>query len=150
MFPYALYAVALLGDAVIFGLVAVISLVVFRRPHRISSFISAACGIGFGSLFLIPPYVAARARTPQDHLRAAYAFANRAQFFPDDSAAWRHLLIAAEGGLAEAQFAVGEAYLYRHHGITRDRAEARRWLSAAAQQGHIGATRDLPNVDTIP
>ena len=156
--PFTLFALLsgltaplLLGIGVLFSLPALLSLVGFRRAHWLSLWIAGASLAAFFLIFFVPVWVAAaRAQTPSDHLRVGEAFAQRGQLFGNDSKAFEHYLTAANGGDAEAQNRVGEAYLFRHYGVQRDLEQARRWLSAAASSGNVRASKMLKNVDTVP
>lgn len=102
-------------------------------------------------IVVYPRIIAFRAHTPQEHMIAARTLAADWRIpFHSERAAWPHYLLAAEGGIADAECAVGMAYLYRHYGAPFDRAQARRWLEAAASHGSIQAQRELQTVDTVP
>jgi TPR repeat protein len=148
---WALFAPMLLGYGIIFSLPSFMALTVYRKIHWKSAFISI---VSFGLLLLIyfvPVWVISfRAVSPQDNLRAGDAYCNRGQLLGNNSKAWQHYLIAANGGDSEAQSRVGEAYLYGHYGIRRDRELARHWLSTAAHNGHSRAATVLKDVDSVP
>jgi uncharacterized protein len=61
---------------------------------------------------------------------------------PDMAVAIESYLGAAEAGFAPAQHRLGQIYLYGQ-GVNQNLREARRWFSAAAQQGHAAAARHL-------
>ena len=57
------------------------------------------------------------------------------------------LRVAADGGFPIAQAELGEMY-FRGHGVDRDLAEARRWLTLAARADYPRAKLDLFHLDT--
>lgn len=59
---------------------------------------------------------------------------------PDNAMHW--LRLAAEGGIAEARFELGN-YLYRGTHVKGDRAQALDWWRRAAQQGYLPAQQNL-------
>ncbi|OIQ86487.1 putative beta-lactamase HcpC precursor [mine drainage metagenome] len=61
---------------------------------------------------------------------------------PDMAVAIESYLGAAEAGFAPAQHRLGQIYLYGQ-GVNQNLREARRWFSAAAQQGHAAAAKHL-------
>jgi TPR repeat protein len=102
-------------------------------------------------IFFVPVWTAAaRAKTPLDHRFVAEAYASRGQLFGNRAQALAHYLIAAQGGDAEAQSRVGEAYLFRHYGLAPDTAKARQWLTAAASNGHSEAAQLLKSMEGTP
>ena len=142
----------LIADCFIYLLALAFSVTVLRRPNWPCLGASVTLMLFFVGAFVVRPTVLGRtAQTPEQHLRAVRAYSD-SSLLPRhyDSAIWRHYLAAAHAGSAEAQYAVGLAYLHQHFGVARDHAEARQWLSASARQQHIGAIRELPHVDTIP
>ena len=64
-----------------------------------------------------------------------------------DAMAW--LRRAAEHGNADAQTALGKLYLTGYDTVGQDVAEADRWLSAAASQGHPEAVKSLEEVNRL-
>jgi hypothetical protein len=142
----------LIADCFIYLLALAFSVTVLRRPNWPCFGAFVALLLFFLGAFVVRPAVLGRtAQTAEQHLRAVRAYSD-SSLLPrqHDSAIWRHYVAAAQSGSAEAQYAVGLAYLHQHFGVRRDRAEARHWLTASAQQQHIGAIRELPHVDTIP
>lgn len=65
---------------------------------------------------------------------------------PDCATAREHWRAAADAGLAAAQFALATAYEYGHGGAS-DKEEARRWLRAAAAQGHAPSLARLGELE---
>ncbi len=66
---------------------------------------------------------------------------------PEDSAeALMWLKRAAKGGVAEAQYTLGETYRRGSPSTPADEAEAITWYRAAARQGHAGAQQQLEGI----
>ena len=51
--------------------------------------------------------------------------------------------LAAENGMAEAQYTLGETYLWGRHGLQQSNELAHHWLQAAAEQGTKDALQRL-------
>jgi TPR repeat protein len=140
----------LLGVCLLFSVPAALSI---RSPHlHWPSVGICACSLSVLMLiFFIPVWVAAaRAQTPADHRLVAEAYALRGQFLSNDSEAFEHYLISAQGGDVEAQRRVGEAYLFCHFGVAYDMSKARQWLTAAAGNGDSGAAQLLKSIEGTP
>ena len=73
---------------------------------------------------------------------ADYEQGVNAAFDGDYATAYREFSIAAEEGLALAQYNLGILY-FTGRGVERDADEAYRWTSAAAEQGHVAAQFNL-------
>jgi hypothetical protein len=150
MLMYGLTAPMLLGVGVLFSVPAALSI---RSPrlHWLSVGISACSLSALMLLFFIPVWVAAaRAQTPADHRLVAEAYARLGQLFGNRSEAFYHYLISAQGGDLEAQRRVGEAYLFRHYGVTYDASKARHWLTTAASNGHSEAAQLSKSIEGTP
>ena len=146
-----LIAPLLLGIAVLFLVPALIALFAYRRPHGPSLVVALTSLTAFFTIFFVPVWVAAaRAKTPADHLRVGEAYARRGQLFSNYAKTWEHYLIAAKGGDPEAQCRVGEAYLFGHYRVSKDRNQALQWLTAAHSQRHARAAEVLPYAYTGP
>ncbi len=72
------------------------------------------------------------------HSRADYEQGVNAAFEGDYATAYREFSIAAEEGLALAQYNLGILF-FTGQGVERDAEAAYRWTAAAAAQGHIAA-----------
>ena len=83
-----------------------------------------------------------RAAGGDDDAQAAFEAAGRLRT-SDPEASVAALRRAAEGGIAEAQVALGVAHVYGQGGLTRDGELGKRWLRAAAAQGHADAAYNL-------
>ena len=83
-----------------------------------------------------------RAVGGDDDAHAAFEAAGRLRT-SDPEASVAALRRAAEGGIAEAQVALGVAHVYGQGGLTRDGELGKRWLRAAAAQGHADAAYNL-------
>jgi TPR repeat protein len=115
-----------------------------------SVILSGALCILLASIVLYPRILAIQAKTPQEHLVAAHSLEAAWRMpFESETAAWSHYLLAAEGGIPEAESTVGGAYLYGWYGAPFDRAKARYWLEAAASHGDVEAKRNLKEVDAF-
>lgn len=86
----------------------------------------------------------ATAQSSADPLADAFAAMDR----HDDAAAVRLLRPLAEKGNAEAQYALGDIYLYSE-GFPHDDAEGAKWYLRAAEQGHPGAQNSLGGLHRI-
>lgn len=76
------------------------------------------------------------------HSRADYEQGVNAAFEGDYATAYREFSIAAEEGLALAQYNLGILF-FTGQGVERDADAAYRWTAAAAAQGHIAAQFNL-------
>ena len=76
------------------------------------------------------------------HSRADYEQWVNAAFEGDYATAYREFSIAAEEGLALAQYNLGILF-FTGQGVERDAEAAYRWTAAAAAQGHIAAQFNL-------
>jgi uncharacterized protein len=76
------------------------------------------------------------------HSRADYEQGVNAAFEGDFATAYREFSIAAEEGLALAQYNLGILF-FTGQGVERDADAAYRWTAAAAEQGHIAAQFNL-------
>jgi TPR repeat protein len=140
----------LFGMGVLFSVPAELSI---RGPrlHWLSVGLSACSLAALMLIFFVPVWLAAaRARTPADHRLVAEAYARRGQLFGNRSEAFEHYLMAAQGGDGEAQRRVGEAWLFRHDGVSYDASMARQWLGAAARSGHSEAAHLLQGIEGTP
>ena len=63
----------------------------------------------------------------------------------DDAEAVRWFRLAAEQGVASAQFNLGVAYA-KGEGVPQDYVSAHMWLNLAASTGHKGARRAIPSL----
>jgi TPR repeat protein len=83
-----------------------------------------------------------RAAGGDEDAHAAFEAAGRLRT-SDPEASIAALRRAAEGGIAEAQVALGVAHVYGQGGLARDGELGKRWLRAAAAQGHSDAAYNL-------
>ena len=83
-----------------------------------------------------------RAAGGDDDAHAAFEAAGRLRT-SDPEASVAALRRAAEGGITEAQVALGVAHVYGQGGLARDGELGKRWLRAAAAQGHADAAYNL-------
>ena len=83
-----------------------------------------------------------RAAGGDEDAHAAFEAAGRLRT-SDPEASVAALRRAAEGGIAEAQVALGVAHVYGQGGLARDGELGKRWLRAAAAQGHSDAAYNL-------
>jgi len=141
-----LYSLWLPITTVTLLLSALVGKVAWKTPAA-PSIIGAAVALTiYFAVFWLPPELASRrASTPAEHAIAARELAQRAQIFGDNTRAFKHLVIAAEGDHLPSLLAVGEAYLYGHYHVKRDPSMARPWLKRAAELGSEGASRELSN-----
>jgi TPR repeat protein len=100
--------------------------------------------IYFGIFWAPAEISAATAKSPDEHARAASLLATRGgHFFGSDERAFKHYLIAAEGGHGRSMMVIANAYLYGHYGRSRDTSKARPWLLKAQEFGIEEATKSL-------
>jgi len=86
-------------------------------------------------------FVSAHAHPTLEAL-SAYEDAQRLRAV-DPEASVSALRLAASGGIADAQVALGVAHVYGQGSLVRDRQEGMRWLRMAAVQGHADAAYNL-------
>lgn len=84
-----------------------------------------------------------RASTSQDHFELANKLSVREPIFKDVEKEFRHYLISAQGGNAEAQQRVAEALLYGQRGQTVSSEAGLTWLKKSAAQGNKSAEQML-------
>ena len=118
-----------------------------RRVDRMSLAISSC---SFGIVFFVcfvPLWIAeCTAKTPHDFVRLAEGFRRRGQILGNRAKTQAYYLKAAEGGDAEAQARVGEAFYFGHYGIT-NREEGIEWLKVAAANGHQRSLQVLRSIE---
>jgi len=131
------------------SVIIAIVMAAFRNLKHPVFYGSVLTAVLLGCYIYIPIwYMVYQAKTPNEHLLVAQAYATPGRLYGNEKAAWEHFMIAAEGGDAEAEFEVAGGYLYGWYGVTQDRENARQWMNASAAQGYKRAIDDLKDIDT--
>jgi len=89
----------------------------------------------------------------ENHMQAAYeygmlCFRPTGRFRKDFRSAQKYLQIAADGGLADAQYVLG--FMYKSGHVTRDLSKAAEYLEKAKAQGHSFSALELASLYQQP
>lgn len=89
----------------------------------------------------------------ENHIRAAYeygmlCFRPTGRFRKDFRSAQKYLTIAADGGIAEAQYVLG--FMYKSGHVTKDLHKAVEYLEKAKAQGHSFSAMELASIYQQP
>jgi hypothetical protein len=145
---HSLIAPTLLVLAILYLIAGLSILLAEPTVDKLCFTLAAVFFLTFIGVFFAPLWIEEmRPLTPEGHLRLSEKYVDRGQLFGDKDKAREHLVAAAQGGNAEAQYRLGSHLANNSGGATNQ--IALRWLKAAAAQGYIPAQKYLADLESV-